>query len=94
MWKILISKKALGELAKTPAHIQRKFNDIFLSKAEVKNPFEPADLGARMEKLHGVVDCYKVRIGEYRVGIYLDKKQNQLKVAAVIHRGRDYKSFP
>ncbi len=94
MWKILISKKALGELAQTPSHIQKKFDEIFLSKTEVKNPFEPAELGARIEKLHAAVDCYKVRIGDYRVGIYLDKGHNQIKVATVFHRGKDYKTFP
>jgi mRNA-degrading endonuclease RelE of RelBE toxin-antitoxin system len=47
-----------------------------------------------MEKLHGAFDCYKARIGDYRVGIYLDKSQNQVKVATVFHRGKGNKTFP
>lgn len=58
MWKIQVNKECLKQVARVPFHIQEKFEGIFLSKEEVKNPFASEELGARLEKLRGEKDCY------------------------------------
>lgn len=94
MWKILLSKRVLKGVKNKPDHIQQKFKAIFFKKAEVRNPFNQDEMGAKIEKLKATGDFYKIRIGDYRVGIYLDKKNKILKVATIFHRGKDYSNFP
>ncbi len=94
MWKIRISKKCLKELTKVPQHIRRRFEAIFLSSDDVVNPFDYQEFGARLEKLRGEENCYKVRLGDWRVGIFLNKEGGILQVVTIFHRGTEYRSFP
>jgi len=94
MWQIEVSKRCLREVKKAPAYVQERFREIFLSKEEVDNPFDRAEMGVALEKLEGAEACYKVRLGTYRVGLFLDKDQQVVKVVTLFHRRTDYHSFP
>ncbi|MBM3241370.1 type II toxin-antitoxin system RelE/ParE family toxin [Candidatus Poribacteria bacterium] len=94
MWKIKISKNCLKELTRVPQHIRRQFEEIFLSSDDVENPFDYQEFGAWLEKLRGEENCYKVRIGDWRVGIFLNKEERILQVVTIFHRGTEYRSFP
>jgi len=48
----------------------------------------------RLEKLRGEENCYKVRLGDWRVGIFLNKEEKILQVVTIFHRGTEYRSFP
>ena len=94
MRKIRISKKCLREIKRTPQHIRRRFETIFLSSDSIVNPFDYQESGMRLEKLRGEENCYKVRLGDWRVGIFLNKEEKILQVVTIFHRGTEYRSFP
>ena len=45
-----------------------------------------------IEKLKGYPGYYKVRFGDYRIGLFI--KENQIVVERVLHRKEIYKVFP
>jgi len=45
-----------------------------------------------LKKLSGHKSAYRIRIGDYRVGFFLDK--NVIQLARVVHRKDIYKVFP
>lgn len=94
MWEIKISRRCLRDVKNAPKHIREAFHRIFLSKEFIENPFDERDLRARIEKLSGAENAYKVRIGDYRVGIFLDRETQTLKVVRLLHRRDIYRYFP
>ncbi len=57
---------------------------------ESENPFE---LGY-LEKLKGYSDKYKIRVGDYQIGITLDQETKTLICQRVAHRKDIYRIFP
>ncbi len=45
-----------------------------------------------IKKLKGFRSTYRIRIGEYRIGIFVDG--NQVEFARVLHRKEIYRYFP
>ncbi|MFM6586726.1 MAG: type II toxin-antitoxin system RelE family toxin, partial [Microcystis panniformis] len=70
MWKVEYTKRFLKELASLPQDIQSSIRLIVFQELEADNPYE---LGY-LKKMKGYKDKYKIRIGDYRVGLTLDKK--------------------
>jgi len=70
MWKVEYTKKFLKELADLPQDMQARIESIVFQELESENPF---DLGY-LQKMKGYDDKYKIRIGNYRVGISVDKE--------------------
>ncbi|WP_342799560.1 type II toxin-antitoxin system RelE family toxin [Hyella patelloides] len=54
------------------------------------NPFE---LGC-VEKMKGYDDKYKIKIGNYRIGITIDKKAKVIICQRIAHRREIYRVFP
>ena len=94
MWEIQISKRCLRDVREMPKHVIEAFRQIFLSRESVNNPFDESELGVKLEKLSGTADAYKVRIGQYRVGIFLDRETRTLKVVRFLHRREIFRYFP
>ncbi len=90
MWKVEYTKKFLKELAYLPQDIQARIESIVFQELESENPF---DLGY-LQKMKGYDDKYKIRIGNYRVGISVDKETQTLICQRVAHRKDIYKTFP
>jgi mRNA interferase RelE/StbE len=67
MWTVEYTKRFLKDLAALPPDIQERVEPIIFEELESENPFE---LGY-LEKMKGYSDKYKIRIGEYRIGITL-----------------------
>jgi mRNA interferase RelE/StbE len=57
---------------------------------EVDNPF---DLGY-INKMKGYRDKYKIRVGDYRIGLTIDKASQTVICQRVAHRREIYKIFP
>lgn len=70
MWQVNYTKKFLKELASCPKDIQSRVEPIVFDQLACDNPF---DLGY-LEKMKVYIDKYKVRVGNYRIGLTLDKK--------------------
>ncbi|MBD2502025.1 type II toxin-antitoxin system RelE family toxin [Anabaena azotica] len=90
MWKVEYTKKFLKELADLPQDMQARIESIVFQELESENPF---DLGY-LQKMKGYDDKYKIRIGNYRVGISVDKETKTLICQRVAHRKDIYKTFP
>lgn len=90
MWKIEYTKRFLKELSKLSKDVQVQAEKIVFDELLTTNPFE---LGY-LERMTGYSDKYKIRIGNYRIGITLDK-QNQLIICQrIAHRKDIYRIFP
>jgi mRNA interferase RelE/StbE len=63
---------------------------LVFQELESENPFE---LGY-LEKLKGYSDKYKIRVGDYRIGITLDQVTKTLICQRVAHRKDIYRIFP
>ncbi|ATG89582.1 type II toxin-antitoxin system RelE family toxin [Methylomonas koyamae] len=82
-------KKFLKQLAELPASIRPKIEQfVFEDLIKANSVFE---LG-KVEKMQGYDGFYKVRFGDYRVGLII--KDDLVAVATVMHRKEIYKFFP
>ncbi len=90
MWKVKYTKKFLKELSSCPKDIQSKVEPIVFEQLSCDNPFE---LGY-IEKMKGYDDKYKIRVGNYRLGITIDKKAKVIVCQRIAHRREIYRIFP
>jgi mRNA interferase RelE/StbE len=90
MWTVEYTKRFLKELAALPLEIQSRVEPIIFEELESENPFV---LGY-LEKMKGYPDKYKIRVGDYRIGIAADKKTQTLICQRIAHRREIYKIFP
>ncbi|MEH2150668.1 type II toxin-antitoxin system RelE family toxin [Nostoc sp.] len=90
MWQVEYTKRFLKELAALPVEIQSRIESIVFQEIESENPFE---LGY-IEKLKGYSDKYKIRVGDYRIGITLAQETKTLICQRVAHRKDIYRIFP
>ncbi|MBD2079974.1 type II toxin-antitoxin system RelE/ParE family toxin [Leptolyngbya sp. FACHB-17] len=73
-----------------PTDIQERVEPIVFEQLESENPFE---LGY-LQKLKGYSDKYKIRIGDYRIGLTIDKQAQIIVCERIAHRKDIYKTFP
>jgi mRNA interferase RelE/StbE len=90
MWKVEYTKRFLKELAALPEGIQRRVEPIVFSELEAENPFR---LGY-LEKMKGYGDKFKIRVGDYRIGITVERQTQTLICERIAHRREIYKIFP
>ena len=65
MWTVEYTKRFLKDLVAMPSEIQARVEPIVFQAMESENPFE---LGY-LQKMKGHADKYKIRVGDYRIGI-------------------------
>jgi mRNA interferase RelE/StbE len=70
------------------AHIKQTVQHVILRVESAKRVNEIPNL----KKLSGHKSAYRIRIGDYRIGIFVDGKNIQF--ARVVHRKDIYKLFP
>jgi len=90
MWEVEYTKRFLKELAALPIEIQNRVEPIVFQELESENPFE---LGY-LQKLRGYSDKYKIRVGDYRIGITFEQETNTLICERIAHRKDIYRIFP
>jgi mRNA interferase RelE/StbE len=90
MWEIEYTKHFLKELSNVPRDIQIRAERIVFKELGTTNPYS---LGY-IERLKGYPDKYKIRIGEYRIGITIDKTNNVIVCQRIAHRKDIYRRFP
>lgn len=89
MWKLEYTKRFLKELAALPVEVQNRVESIVFQELESENPFE---LGY-LQKLRGYSDKYKIRVGDYRIGITVEQETNTLICERIAHRKDIYRIF-
>jgi mRNA interferase RelE/StbE len=90
MWKVEYTKRFYKDMAVLPKAVQERIEPIVFEQLETDNPFE---LGF-LEKMKGYSDKYKFLVGDYRVGLTLDKENQVLICERVAHRREVYRVFP
>lgn len=90
MWKVEYTKRFLKDLAALTAEVQSRVEPIIFQELESDNPF---GLGY-LEKLTGYTDKYKIRVGDYRIGLSIDKQTQTVICQRIAHRRDIYRIFP
>lgn len=90
-WEVIYKPTFLRELVQLPEKIRTQVETFsFETVPETANPFALR----KLEKLRGYREYYKVRFGEYRVGLKLDKRHRSIQFQRVLHRRDIYRYFP
>jgi mRNA interferase RelE/StbE len=90
MWTVEYTKRFLKELSAFPPEIQSRVEPVIFQQLESENPFE---LGF-LQKMKGYPDKYKIRMGDYRIGITVEKSTKTLVCERIAHRREIYRIFP
>jgi mRNA interferase RelE/StbE len=90
MWKVEYTKRFLKELSRLPKEIRGQVEKIVFEELLSLNPLK---LGY-LEHMTGYPNKYKIRIGEYRIGITVNKSGKLLICQRVAHRKDIYRIFP
>jgi mRNA interferase RelE/StbE len=87
MWKVEYTKRFLRELSSLPKEIQAQAEGIVFGELLTTSPFS---LGY-LERMTGYPDKYKIRIGNYRIGITIDKQKSLIICQRIAHRKDIYR---
>jgi mRNA interferase RelE/StbE len=90
MWKVEYTKRFYKDMAALSKAMRERIEPIVFEELETDNPFE---LGF-LEKMKGYSDKYKFRVGDYRVGLTVDKENQVIICERVAHRREIYRIFP
>ncbi|MCE6991297.1 type II toxin-antitoxin system RelE/ParE family toxin [Dyadobacter sp. CY323] len=89
--EVIPSKRFFKELRKCPKHIRSQAIDLIDTFENAKSIDEISDI----RKMAGYKKYYRVRIGDYRVGVKFETTTIKiLYVLTVQPRGDFYKTFP
>ena len=87
--EVEIKKKFLKELSKLPVEYADTIEEFVFDKLPTYNNLSEIE---KVEKMTGYKNYFKIRFGDYRVGI---KKENQIIIVEIVkHRKEIYKYFP
>ncbi len=87
--EVEIKKKFLKELSKLPIEYADTIEEFIFDKLPTYDKL--SEIG-KVEKMTGYKNYFKIRFGDYRVGI---KKENQTIIVEIVkHRKEIYKYFP
>jgi len=84
---LLIDRSFEKDAKKLPKEVQLKLKEIINLIQQSSNFSE-----LTAEKLAGSKDAYRIRLGNYRIGIY--KKDNTIILSRVLNRKEIYRYFP
>ncbi len=86
---ITVNRKFLKDLAKLPADRRQKIERLVFEEIEQITSIEETK---GLKKLQGYQTYYRVRFGDYRVGIRFE--DDELVFERVLHRKDIYQYFP
>ena len=89
--KVHYRKKFLKQLSKIPFNFRSKIEEFVFKKLPLSSSISVI---GKLEKLTGYKNFYKVRFGDYRLGIESKNKNGSLVIRTVMHRKEIYKYFP
>lgn len=88
--KLYFTKTFLKDLAKVqPIKRRKQIEEFVFEKMFLSPTLETLGIA---EKMTGYEDFYKIRFGDYRIG--LNKTSTHIELIRVLHRKEIYKVFP
>ncbi len=82
-------KEFLKQLAKLPKDVRERIENFVFDTLPSLNSIGES---GKIEKMQGYTSCYKVRFGDYRVGLIC--RDDVVSVKIVMHRREIYRFFP
>ena len=90
MWKVEYTKRFSQRTVRVAERNQHQAEGIVFQELLSANPFS---LGY-LERMKGYPNKYKIRVGDYRIGITIDKKNNSIICQRIANRKDIYRIFP
>jgi len=87
--KISYKKQFLKDLSTLPQTIRKKIEKLVFDLIPVESCSEIMN---RMSKMKGCENYYKIRVGDYRIGIFI--QNDFLEFKRILHRKEIYRYFP
>ena len=88
--EVVFTKTFLKDLAKVfPVKRRKEIEHFIFEELQLVSSLEEIGFA---EKMKGHKNFYKIRFGDYRMGIY--RLENRIELKRVLHRKEIYKYFP
>ncbi len=89
-WRIRYTRTFFKEMARLPVHVRKRVEAIVFGNQIKDSPF----LHGKTQKLSGYKTYYKIRVGDYRIGLRIEHDINSVEFQRVLHRRDIYRKFP
>ena len=89
-WRAQYPRTFLKEMSRLPGNIRKQVEAIAFGEGIQDDPY----LAGKAQKLSGHQTFYKIRIGDYRIGIHIDTDEHLVEFQRVLHRREIYRKFP
>lgn len=89
-WHVRYTRTFLKEMARLPKNVRERAENISFGEEIKQDPL----LGGKVQKLSGYGSYYKMRVGDYRIGLYIDNDSQIIEFQRVLHRREIYRKFP
>jgi mRNA interferase RelE/StbE len=86
-YRIRVHRRVERALEELPVHISDRVSELI---DELRR--DPVPRNFDVEKIKGMADTYRVRVGDYRVLYSVDRKGHEVTVFKVASRGKAYGS--
>ena len=86
-WNVVFSKAARKALRKLETSVHARVLNQLQQLAELENPLRHRDVRGLEGKYQ---DYYRLRVGEYRLIFEIDSVDNEIRVYAIVPRGKAY----
>ncbi|MBS3067802.1 type II toxin-antitoxin system RelE/ParE family toxin [Candidatus Micrarchaeota archaeon] len=87
MYTIILTNKVKKKYEDLDEKYFKRFQDLFLHLETHPYPADEYDF----VKLGGMNDCYRIRIGDYRISYYIDTTNGIIRVFELERREKAYK---
>ena len=89
-WQIRYTRTFLKEMARLPENARSRIEHIAFGQQIKESPF----LQGKTQKLSGYQTYYKIRVGNYRIGLQIETETHTVEFQRVLHRRDIYRKFP
>lgn len=89
-WTVQYTRTFLKEMARLPGGVRQQVEAVAFGEAIQADPF----LAGKVQKLKGYQEYYRLRVGDYRIGLRIDSDQRVIEFCRVLHRKEVYRKFP
>lgn len=89
-WRVQYTRTFLKEMSRLPGNIRERVEAIAFGDEIKQDPF----LAGKTQKLSGYQSFYKIRISDYRIGVYIEASEHLVEFQRVLHRRVIYRKFP
>lgn len=89
-WRVQFTRTFLKEMSRLPDDIRKRVEAIAFGEGIKQDPF----MSGKTQKLTGYITYYKIRVGDYRIGLHIDSSEQLIEFQRVLHRREIYRKFP